>query len=123
MFINFFNNFLVFIVFLICFFNPFFSFTSIRAEEEARYINKPDPKAAEAGTNVQEIQRQGRLRHTGRWIPVEVLQYTNKRGHRVVRKPQIHVPGFGMVDNVLDDIPDGIAHNAYQRGLLEPEMA
>lgn len=93
------------------------------AEEEARDLNKPDPKAAAMATDVPEIPRAGRLKHTGRWIPCEVLQYTNVRGHKVVRKPTIFVEGHGEVDNVLDDIPPGIAHNAYQRGLLAPEMA
>lgn len=93
------------------------------SEESERDLDRPDPAAAEKGTNVREIPREGRLSHTGRWIPKDVIKYTNKRGNRVRRKPTIFVPGHGEVPNVLDDIPQGIATNLWERGYLDPEMA
>jgi hypothetical protein len=94
------------------------------AEEESRDANKPDPAAAARGEGVpEEPIRQGRLVHTGRWIPEDVIQYVNTRRRKVVRKPTITVAGHGEVDNVLDDLPEGIAFNFYQRGLVRPEMA
>jgi len=92
-----------------------------QATEFAR-TPQPNAKLAVQVTSHPPVPPNGHRVHTGRWIPRDPISYVTVKGATVRAEPQLHTAD-GPVPNVLDDIPPGVAYDAFLRGVLEPEYA